>query len=136
MKKALKFLSWMFILLFTVSVSSCKDDDDDAPADAATAIARTYSGTMTRTNGYTGAVDKEGRGFITVTRVSASEVNIEIKSDETNVDIEALVSVVGSGDTYILTKEGWDFNGNVNLGVLTVNFGSNSYDFKFVGERK
>ena len=56
MKKALKFLSWMFILLFTVSVSSCKDDDDDAPADAATAIAGTYSGTMTRTNGYTGAV--------------------------------------------------------------------------------
>ena len=67
---------------------------------------------------------------------SASEVNIELNSDETNVDIEALVSVVGSGDSYILTKEGWDFNGNVNLGVLTVNFGSNSYDFKFVGERK
>lgn len=32
MKKTLKFLSWMFILLFTVSLSSCKDDDEDAPA--------------------------------------------------------------------------------------------------------
>ena len=30
MKKTLKFLSWMFILLFTVSLSSCKDDDEDA----------------------------------------------------------------------------------------------------------
>ncbi len=31
MKKALKFLSWMFILLLTVSVSSCKDDDEGHP---------------------------------------------------------------------------------------------------------
>ncbi|WP_456094384.1 lipocalin family protein [Paraprevotella xylaniphila] len=30
MKKTLKFLSWMFILLLTVSVSSCKDDDEPA----------------------------------------------------------------------------------------------------------
>lgn len=31
MKKTLKFLSWMFILLLTVSVSSCKDDDEGHP---------------------------------------------------------------------------------------------------------
>lgn len=31
MKKTLKFLSWMFILLLMVSVSSCKDDEEGHP---------------------------------------------------------------------------------------------------------
>lgn len=52
MKKTLKFLSWMFILLFTVSLSSCKDDDEDAPADAGTSIEGVYSGVV-RVMGYT-----------------------------------------------------------------------------------
>lgn len=64
MKKTLKFLSWMFILLLTVSVSSCKDDDEPA-------------------NGLVGswndeaedAEDEDGDGFVTVTTLTFNNDN-------------------------------------------------------------
>ena len=62
MKKALKFLSWMFILLLTVSVSSCKDDDDGAPVSG---LVGTWQGDYKDGDHYTMTFNNDGTGVET-----------------------------------------------------------------------
>lgn len=130
MKKALKFLSWMFILLLTVSVSSCKDDDDDASADAGTNIEGVYSGVV-RVMGYT----DEERAFVTVTRLSADAVRVEIECEGLSIDTSNIMDVsVGVGG-YSLSVEGKAVTGQIGGNVLNMTFSIGSYTFNFVGSK-
>ncbi len=62
MKKTLKFLSWMFILLFTVSLSSCKDDDEDAPVSG---LVGTWQGDYKDGDHYIMTFNNDGTGVET-----------------------------------------------------------------------
>ena len=94
MKKTLKFLSWMFILLLAVSVSSCKDDDEDeVTVELADAVSGIYVGKL-----QSGSVTIDDAYKVVISRVSSTAVQL----DANFFNESAIFNVEQSGSQYIL----------------------------------
>lgn len=92
MKTTLKFLSWMFILLFTVSLSSCKDDDDES-VELADVVSGVYVGKL-----QSGGLDLDDAYRVEIVRVSSTAV--ELVADF--IGSGAIFNVEQAGSQYIL----------------------------------
>lgn len=59
MKTTVKFLSWMFVMLFAFTFASCKDDDDE---EAVSGLVGSWQGDYTDGSHYTMTFNNDGTG--------------------------------------------------------------------------
>ncbi len=130
MKKTLNFLTWMLVVAFAVSFSSCKDDDEEGTVDAGTAVAGIYSGTMVPM-GYSNSE----RAYVTLTRMSADAVRAEIECSGLSLDISEIMDVTVSTNGYSLSVDGKVVQGQVIGNNLNLTFGAGSNTYNFVGTK-
>ena len=134
MKKTLKFLSWMFILLFTVSLSSCKDDDDPVEdalnmADPASAVAGQYEGKLK-------AGLENVNSYIVVTRETKTEIKVRLVCNTLDVDFvyPCYTEVDERTLTYNIDSDAYYCTGYVKGNHVELQFGEDG-DLKFSGDR-
>lgn len=93
MKKTLKFLSWVFILLFMVSLSSCKDDDEEVTVELSDEVSGVYVGEL-----QSGGITIIDTYHIVISRGSSSTVQFVANF----LDEPAVFDVEQIGSQYVL----------------------------------
>ena len=124
MKKKLLFLGWMLMFLVaSVSFSSCSDKDGDefmAPTgmDAGSAVSGTYAGEL-QVMGYTSSF----RAFITLERMAPDAVNLKIRCEDLNMNMQDLImDIYSSGAGYILESNSKAITGSIISNTLNITF--------------
>lgn len=132
MKTTVKFLSWMFVMLFAFTFASCSDDDDEEGLnmeDPASAVAGQYEG-------YLKAGLENVNAYVVVTRETKKEIRLRLVCN--TLDIEEVFPCYTEVDertlTYNIDSDAYYCSGYVKGNHMEIEFGEDG-TLKFSGDR-
>lgn len=131
--KTLKYFSMMFIMLvMSISMVGCSEDDENAVNDNGSLLEGDYVGTL-KPMGYS---DEPARAYVTLTRRAKDVVSFTCSCETFDVNtntVNLTIEDKGNGLMYLTSESTYSVQGTANNGSITISFSLGDVEWFFSG---